>query len=186
MLRQKAFKQAAKVLSTVRLTWRKTGFLTCPCRAELCPVNNRLAPVATRWVQYFFRSEQGLPARRSTRQQSHPNPLPHTMKTSRLVLQSTVLGLAIASSAPAVFANQALAKKNNCLACHAAATKLVGPAYQDVAAKYSGQSDAVDTLAKSMRRGSAGKWGELAMPPHPQLSQADAKKLALWILSGAK
>ena len=58
-------------------------------------------------------------------------------------------------------ANKALADKSGCLGCHAIATKLVGPAYKDVAAKYADQADATDMLAKSIRAGGAGKWGEM-------------------------
>ena len=83
-------------------------------------------------------------------------------------------------------ANKALATKNGCLGCHAVAAKLVGPAYKDVAAKYAEQPDAAEVLAKSIRAGGAGKWGEMAMPPQSQLTEADAKKLAAWILGGAK
>lgn len=83
-------------------------------------------------------------------------------------------------------ANKALADKSGCLGCHATATKLVGPAYKDVAAKYADQADATEMLAKSIRAGGAGKWGEMPMPPQAQLSEADAKKLAAWILGGAK
>ena len=108
------------------------------------------------------------------------------MKTSANLLRSTALVMFLAGGAPAAFPNPALAKKHNCLACHATATKLVGPAYQDVAAKYAGEQGAADTLVKSIRNGSAGKWGDLAMPPHPGLSEADAKKLAVWVLGGAK
>jgi cytochrome c len=108
------------------------------------------------------------------------------MKTSAIMLRSTALVMVLASSAPAAFANPALAKKNNCLACHATATKLVGPAYQDVAAKYAGEQGAVDTLVKSIRNGSTGKWGDMAMPAQSTLSEADAKQLAIWVLGGAK
>ena len=62
-------------------------------------------------------------------------------------------------------------------------TKLVGPAYKDVAAKYAGQADAQASLVQSIRNGSVGKWGELPMPAHPKLSEADAKKLAAWVLA---
>jgi len=79
-------------------------------------------------------------------------------------------------------ANEALARKNDCLGCHAVATKLVGPAYKDVAAKYAGQADAQAMLVQSIRNGSVGKWGDLPMPAHPKLSEADAKKLAAWVL----
>ena len=102
-------------------------------------------------------------------------------------LARQALGLAalIAFSGPAS-ANKALAEKHGCLGCHAAATKLVGPAYQDVAAKYAGDADANAALAQSIRNGGVGKWGEIPMPPQKQVSEADAKKLARWILDGAK
>ena len=97
------------------------------------------------------------------------------------------LSTALLVTAPfAAYANKALADKNGCLGCHATAAKLVGPAYKDVAAKYADQADATDMLAKSIRAGGAGKWGEMPMPPQAQLSEADAKKLAAWILGGAK
>ena len=86
----------------------------------------------------------------------------------------------------AAHANKALAEKNGCLGCHAITSKLVGPAYQDIAAKYAGQSDAKEKLVQSMRKGGVGRWGEMPMPAQVQLSEADAKKLAAWILGGAK
>ena len=86
----------------------------------------------------------------------------------------------------AAHANKALAEKNGCLGCHAAATKLVGPSYQEVAGKYAGQPDAKEKLVQSIRKGGVGNWGEMPMPPQAQLSEADAKKLAAWILGGAK
>ena len=92
--------------------------------------------------------------------------------------------LALASTG--VWANADLAKKNNCLACHAIDKKLVGPAYQDVAKKYAGQADAEATLARSIKAGGSGKWGPIPMPAQAQLSDADAKTLAAWVLAGAK
>ena len=86
----------------------------------------------------------------------------------------------------AAHANKALAEKSGCLGCHAIATKLVGPTYQDVAEKYAGQSDAKEKLVQSIRNGGVGRWGQMPMPPQAQLSEADAKKLAAWILGGAK
>jgi cytochrome c len=79
-----------------------------------------------------------------------------------------------------------MAKKNACMACHAADKKLVGPSYQDVAKKYAGQKDAAANLAKSIKAGGSGKWGAVPMPAQAALSEADAKTLAAWILSGAK
>ncbi|WP_394790867.1 c-type cytochrome [Rhodoferax sp.] len=80
-------------------------------------------------------------------------------------------------------ANEALARKNDCMGCHAVAVQLVGPAYKDVAAKYKGDPEAVAKLVKSIREGSTGVWGQLAMPAHPKISEADLQKLATWVLS---
>lgn len=97
-----------------------------------------------------------------------------------LIHCALVLGSAL--GAAQAQASEALARKNDCLGCHAVATKLVGPAYKDVAAKYAGQPDAQAQLVQSIRNGSVGKWGDLPMPAHSKLSEADAKKLAAWVL----
>lgn len=86
------------------------------------------------------------------------------------------------SAAPA-FASAELAKAKNCLACHAVDKKLVGPSYKDVAAKYAGNADAVAMLATKVQKGGVGVWGQIPMPPNPQVSDADAKALVDWILS---
>ena len=75
-----------------------------------------------------------------------------------------------------------LAKKNMCLACHAIDKKLVGPAYKDVAAKYAGRKDAVEYLTKKIKSGGAGVWGLMPMPAQPQLTDAQLKELAEWVL----
>lgn len=92
----------------------------------------------------------------------------------------------IAFASTGTWANADLAKNNNCMACHAVDKKIVGPAYKDVAKKYAGQPDAEATLAKSIKAGGSGKWGPIPMPAQAQLSDADAKTLATWVLSGAK
>ncbi|RYF13984.1 MAG: c-type cytochrome [Comamonadaceae bacterium] len=96
-----------------------------------------------------------------------------------------VLALALAAATPA-FASKELAQKNACLACHGIDKKLVGPAFQDVAKKYSGQQDAAATLVKSIKAGGSGKWGPVPMPAQAALSDADAQSLAAWVLTGAK
>jgi len=89
--------------------------------------------------------------------------------------------LALASTG--AWANADLAKKNNCLACHAVDKKLVGPAYQDVAKKYAGDKAAADKLAAKVMKGGSGVWGAIPMPANPQVNDAEAKKLVAWILS---
>jgi len=77
----------------------------------------------------------------------------------------------------------ALAKKNNCLACHAIDKKIVGPAWKDVAAKYRGDATAEAKLVSKIATGGKGVWGSMAMPAHPQISEADRKVLAKFVLS---
>lgn len=100
-------------------------------------------------------------------------------------LMSAAFAVSAMLSAPA-FANPDLAKKNACMACHAVERKMVGPSYNDVAKKYSGQKDAAANLAKSIKAGGAGKWGPVPMPAQAALSDADSLILANWILAGAK
>lgn len=77
----------------------------------------------------------------------------------------------------------ALAKSENCLACHATDKKLVGPSFMDIARKYSGQPDASTYLATRIRAGGSGVWGQIPMPPNPQVSTSEANELANWILT---
>jgi cytochrome c len=84
-------------------------------------------------------------------------------------------------SAPAL-ADEALAKSKNCMACHAVDKKLVGPSYKDIAAKYAGNAQAAAMLATKIQKGGSGVWGAIPMPANPQVNDADAKKLATWVL----
>lgn len=93
-----------------------------------------------------------------------------------------VLTFAAAASSPAL-ADLALAQAKNCMACHAVDKKLVGPAYKEVAAKYASDKTAADKLAVKIMKGSQGVWGPVPMPANPQVSEAEAKKLASWVLT---
>ena len=90
---------------------------------------------------------------------------------------------ALTTLAAPVFADEALAKSKNCMACHAVDKKLVGPSYKDVAKKYAGDAKAVDALATKIVKGGSGVWGAIPMPANTQVSEAEAKKLAAWVLS---
>lgn len=92
------------------------------------------------------------------------------------------LAMALSVAAPAM-ADEALAKSKNCMACHALDKKLVGPAYKDVAAKYKSDPKAVDMLAGKIMKGSTGAWGAVPMPANTNVNEAEAKKLAAWILT---
>jgi cytochrome c len=99
--------------------------------------------------------------------------------------RSLLVGALVVSAfaSQAAMANEALAKSKNCLACHAIATKLVGPAYKDVAAKYAGQKDAEAKLVAKVMKGGSGTWGSMAMPANPQVTEAEAHTLVKWVLS---
>jgi len=99
----------------------------------------------------------------------------------KLVSLSIAIGLT--ASAGGAIADADMLKKHNCVACHHNERKMVGPSYKDVAAKYSGDADAAGKLATRIREGGAGVWGQMPMPPHPQLSDADALTLARYVLS---
>jgi cytochrome c len=80
-------------------------------------------------------------------------------------------------------ANEELAKKNACTACHAVDKKVVGPAFKEVAAKYRSDKTAEAKLADKVKKGGVGVWGQVPMPPNAQVSDADVKTLVHWILS---
>jgi len=83
----------------------------------------------------------------------------------------------------AVRADQELVLKKNCTACHYVDKRKYGPSFQQVAAKYADQKNAVDVLAKKIRQGGTGVWGQDVMPPQPQVSEAEARTIATYVLS---
>lgn len=89
-------------------------------------------------------------------------------------------GSAMATDMPAI------AKKNECNACHAIDKKVVGPAWMDIARKYKGDATAKDRLTAKILKGGGGVWGAMPMPGNPKLSEADAAMLANFILGLAK
>ena len=92
-------------------------------------------------------------------------------------------GVAAASTA-AQNPNYALAEKSGCLACHGLNNKIVGPAFNDVAAKYKGQ-DVTTMLVAKVKNGGTGVWGQIPMPPQSSLNDDQIQSLVQWILSGA-
>lgn len=76
----------------------------------------------------------------------------------------------------------AMAQSKGCLACHAVDKQVVGPAWIDVAKKFHGQANAVAELAKRIKNGGVGVWGQVQMPPQ-QLTDAEAKQLAQMVLA---
>ena len=80
-------------------------------------------------------------------------------------------------------AAQAMMQKDGCGACHAVDKKIVGPAYQDVAAKYKGDAGALAKLTQKVKAGGVGVWGPVPMPPNSWVADGDIQALVTWILA---
>lgn len=78
---------------------------------------------------------------------------------------------------------ETLSQRNNCTACHLVDKRKYGPNFNEVASRYAGQSGAVAMLANKIRAGGSGVWGEDVMPPQPQVSEADARRIAELVLA---
>jgi cytochrome c551/c552 len=109
--------------------------------------------------------------------QLSPNQEPRMKKS--LILAAIAMSAAHASA----FANEEMAKKYACTACHAIDKKLVGPAYKEVAAKYRNDKAAEAKLIEKVKKGGVGVWGQVPMPPNAQVPDEDVKKLVKWVLS---
>jgi len=79
-----------------------------------------------------------------------------------------------------------LATKSGCMACHGIKSKIVGPGYNEVVARYQGQPDAESRLVAKVKAGGQGVWGNVPMPPNGHLKDEDLTTLVKWILAGSK
>jgi len=84
---------------------------------------------------------------------------------------------------PAQLANEgkALVESADCMSCHQISEKMIGPAYKDVANKYSEKD--VDLLVDKIINGGSGNWGNVPMAAHNGLSQENSRKMVYYILS---
>lgn len=110
-------------------------------------------------------------------------PPPKSLSGAAAAAATVVVAAPAASKGPNV--NNLLAA-NACTACHGVKNKIVGPGFNEIAAKYKGQADAEAYLAGKIKSGGSGVWGAVPMPPQPQIQDADAKAIAQWIAGGAK
>src|ERR1700691_4350005 len=80
-----------------------------------------------------------------------------------------------------------LVSGSDCMGCHALDSQVVGPSWKAIAKRYSGQPSGqpgnAAKLAARIREGGSGNWGDVAMTPHPDLTDAQAKQMLAWILS---
>ena len=100
------------------------------------------------------------------------------MKVMHIVAAAafTTIGAAHAADAPA------LLTKYKCYICHADTEAKAGPAYVDVAAVYRGQPQATASVIAIIKKGAHGG-GPWHMPPHPEVTDAEARAMARYILS---
>ncbi|NOT18587.1 MAG: c-type cytochrome [Sulfuriferula sp.] len=112
----------------------------------------------------------------------------------------TLIATAFLTLSANVYADNAglsLAQKNACMSCHGVDKKIVGPGYTDVAAKYRAELAGVkkpadkkaaelaieNKLVDKVKKGGAGAWGTIPMPPNPQVADADLHTIVKWVLS---
>ena len=99
-----------------------------------------------------------------------------------LAMGALAAGGAVEAQSPPVQDPRMLLHKYKCDSCHARDEAKTGPALVDVAARYRGDGKALDTLATTIRGGAQGA-GPWHMPPHPEVSAADARSMARYILA---
>lgn len=86
------------------------------------------------------------------------------------------------SSNPDYQKGLALIAKSDCLTCHKVDETSTGPAYRDVANKYTNDEKTIATLADKVMKGGSGNWGAIPMVPHPAISVDDAKQMVKYVL----
>ncbi len=96
---------------------------------------------------------------------------------------STVVATASPATPATLAAGLAAVNASDCIRCHGVDRRYVGPAFNQVAARYQGRPDAVDYLVGKICNGGAGEWGRALMPRHPQLSEEQARQMAQWVMS---
>lgn len=101
---------------------------------------------------------------------------------------SSALPAAVVVAAASANVNdpKALLNANSCTACHGMKNKVVGPGFNEIAAKTKGRADAEAYLIDKIKNGGSGVYGAVPMPAQPQLKDAEAKAIAQWIAAGAK
>lgn len=100
----------------------------------------------------------------------------------KMILVPLAAALVASGAANAQSADDLL-KKHACIACHSIDKKLVGPAYNEVAAKYKGDAKAPALLADKVKKGGVGTWGQVPMPPNAAVPDGEIKTMVTYILA---
>lgn len=102
-------------------------------------------------------------------------------------IASTIGAVLLVGSTGPVFAAAPTETLNKyaCSGCHGMTAKVVGPGFNEVAAKYKDQKDARTQLAARIKSGGSGIWGQIPMPPQPAITDAELGSVVDWLLAGA-
>ena len=103
------------------------------------------------------------------------------MRPSKAIAVTLAGALLAAGGAQAQDA-QALLEKYRCNVCHATQESRTGPTYVDIAQRYRGDAKATAALSAAIRQGERGA-GPWHMPPHPEISEAEARTMVRYILA---
>ncbi len=87
------------------------------------------------------------------------------------------------SSDDLIAQGKTLVDASDCKTCHHPTNKIIGPSHTDVAKKYDFTKASISLLAGKIINGGSGVWGEIPMSPHTDISQGDAEKMAMYVLS---
>ena len=112
-------------------------------------------------------------------------PAPAAQEAAAAPAETAAAPAPAAEAAPAAAGGDqlALATTSGCMACHQIETKVVGPAYKEVAEKYRGDAAALDTLVAKVKAGGVGTWGQIPMPPNAHVSDENIRLIVEWILT---
>lgn len=100
--------------------------------------------------------------------------------------QTTLLFLALSATTASAAPPIEVLNKYACAGCHGMTQKVVGPGFNEVAAKYQDQKDAKATLTRNIRSGGSGRWGQIPMPPQPGITDPELASVVDWLIGGAK
>ncbi|MBV2091136.1 MAG: c-type cytochrome [Candidatus Thiodiazotropha sp. (ex Ctena orbiculata)] len=143
-------------------------------------VLERIAPIGKVAVEGAAKPAEAAPAPAAAAESA-----PAAAETEVAPAAEAAPAEAAPAAAPAAPSGDALAvaTTSGCMACHQVETKVVGPAYKEVAAKYKGDAAALEMLVGKVKSGGVGTWGQIPMPPHAHVSDENIRAVVEWILS---
>jgi cytochrome c len=108
------------------------------------------------------------------------------LKTGRGILETLIVVAVVVTAPaqnPAPTDGEHLINGSDCLSCHASDSQVAGPSWKAIAKRYANQPGSIARLAAKVRKGGAGTWGDVAMTPHPDLTDEQSRRMVEWILS---